>query len=271
MTWLENQIAQYGAAFEEDIQRYMQSAGLYQSVHQLCGPFGVRRFIIRFQKKGTDIHIQALESIPLQYGGGAPPQQTREKIDEIKRSLQRLYNNMSGGPKWQSGCMGVIRDLDNNLQIVPFFDGDAEDISVEMLPLPAQGHPLEGPEYLQLKASLAAQLEPIMHNTQAIAHDWDFWEINDDTLSLVYMDETGQHIENKRCLVLSTYTQGEWAWQVNEPLFEQEIFCWEYFISDWDSAMELGLVSAARLNASWLFYSVVDEQNQSMLFVVVWD
>jgi hypothetical protein len=273
MSWMARQVQQFGQGFEQDLQRYIRAAGIYQAVHDICGAFGVRRFILRFAKKNSDIALQEVESIALQYGGGAPTHTTKEALGEVRKALLRLYNNMLGGPTWNKGAVAIIRDCDNNLQVLAFFDEDADQIAIEHLPIPTQGHPLESKEYVHMKASLEAQLEPIMAHTQSISHDWDMWEIQQDNLHVLYVDSQGnQSVETKRCAVLATFmSEGVWEWQVEEPLFSQEVFCWENFVCDWDAAVELGLVCVAKLNATWLFFSIVNEDPQTTLFVAVWD
>ena len=55
-----------------------------------------------------------------------------------------------------------------------------------------------------------------------------------------------------------------------EPLFEETVFCWESFLCSWDAAMELGLLSVARLGASWLFAGPLDDGDNTLL-LAVWD
>jgi len=272
MSWLTTQVNTHGDGFEARLIDTLQQAGVYDAVFNICGPFGVRRFVVRFESKGHTIDITEIETLPLQYGGGAPQATTPQNMKILKQTLKTLKHKMSGWATWEQGVLGVVRNCDNEMQVIPFFDSDVEGISVEHLPTPPQGHPLEDRAYLHLKASVQAQLEPVFMNTNAISHDWKEWEIDENILTLVYEDDIESTVERKRCQVLATLDQdGVWAWQVSEPLFSEEVFCWEYFLCDWDSAVELGMVCVARLNGTWLFYSLVSTDPQVTLFVAVWD
>ena len=270
--WLERQIAQYGEQIGEDIQRYLRTTGVDEHVHLLCGAYGVRRFLLHFMSKGATISILEIESIPSSKGGGVPTQASRENVQELERALTRLWNNMQGGLQWSKGVLGVVRDCDNQYQLFPFFDDDVEKISVEKLPMPTPEHPLEGVKYQTLKDSFQAQIAPVMSRTQSLSHEWSVWEINEKELFLVYGNpERPDSVERKRCEVLGTFdAESYWEWQVEEPLFEEEIFCWENFIGDWDACVELALFTTARLGADWLFISLVGEGDMS-LCVAVWD
>ncbi len=272
MGWLTTQVETHGSEFESMLIDAMQQAGVYDTVFAICGPFGVRRFVLRFVTKGHTIEITEIENLPLQYGGGAPTMTTSENMQRLRQALKKLKGQMTSWATWEKGTLGVIRNCDNEMQVIPFFDADTEGVSVEHLPTPSQGHPLEDREFLHVKASTQAQMEPVYQNTSAIAHDWVEWSIENDVLSLVYEDDIESTVERKRCKVLATFDQnGTWTWQVPEPLFAEEVFCWEYFICDWDAAMELGMLCTARLNGTWLFHSLVSHDPQVTLLVAVWD
>ena len=272
MSWLENQVAEYGEQIAEDIQRYLRTSGVTQEVNFISGAYGVRRFLLHFSVKGATVAISEIESIPLQTGGGAPTMTSKENMAELERALTRLYNNMQGGLQWSKGVLGCIRDCDNQLQLFPFFNEDSEKIAVEKLPIPPTPHPLEGATYLRLKASMQAQIEPVVHRSQSLSHEWSVWEIEQNELFLVYGDpDRPERVDRHKCKVLGTFgADSYWDWQVEEPLFDEKIFCWENFVGDWDSVVELALMTTARLKADWLFISVVGD-GESSLFVAVWD
>lgn len=272
MSWLERQIVTYGEGFGNDLQRYLQAAGVDRAMHGLAGNFGVRRFMIRFARQGNLISVLEVESVALQFGGGKPSAQNRETIAEVERALTRLQNNMLGGPTWHHGVIGLVRDSDNQQQLYPFFDEDADKISINELPVPDTGHPLEGPEYRRLRDSMEAQIMPIVQRSNSTAHGWDIWQIQGEELFLVYGDpQQPENIVRKKCRVLGTFgADYYWEWQVENPLFDEEVFCWENFLCDWDAAVELGFVCTARLQADWLFFSVVEGADVT-LFVAVWE
>ena len=40
---------------EQDLLRYVRASGLETALKGLCGPYGVRRFVIRFSRQGQRI------------------------------------------------------------------------------------------------------------------------------------------------------------------------------------------------------------------------
>lgn len=272
MSWLETQVSVHGRTFESQMIDALNTTGVYDTVFQLCGNFGVRRFVVRFEQIGQVMRVNEIENLPLHYGGGAPTNATREMVELLRQRLSDLHRIMSSWAPWTKGLVGVVRNCENEMQVIPFFDEDCDAITVEHLPIPPNGHPLEHMDYTRLKASMVAQLQPVILNTHSISHDWLEWAIDGEVLSLVYADDYEQYVERKRCKVLATFdANGTWTWQVPEPLYSEEVFCWEHFLCDWDNAVELGMFCTARLNGTWLFYSLVNEDPQVTLFVAVWD
>ena len=227
MGWLTTQVENHGADFEDMLIASMHQSGVYDAVFALCGPFGVRRFMLRFATKGYSFEIREIETLPLQYGGGTPSASTPANLHQLKTALRNLQSHMGSWAPWHQGTLGVVRDCDNKMQVIPFFDEDVEGISVEHLPIPSQGHPLEDRAYLKVKASVQAQLEPVYMNTMAISHDWTEWAIDGEELRLIYQDNIESTVEKKRCRVLAIFDQGgQWTWQVRAS-FCREVFCWD--------------------------------------------
>ena len=76
----------------------------------------------------------------------------------------------------------------------------------------------------------------------------------------------------RKARVLGTFTVKSqvWKWEVEEPLFELNAYSWEYYHSGWESSMELGVATTAKLGGNWLFVSEVDG-GEMALFAAVWE
>lgn len=272
MSWFDRQSQIQGIDLSQSIGRYLRAAGIDRAIQSWCGPFGVRRFLIHFQHIETRIQITNVESLSLQYGGGSPPELTSEHRANIERSLLKLHQNMSVGPSWSQGVLGFIRNHENQHTMVPFFDEDISMAQLELLPVPPEGHPLEDPNYRRMLGSHEAQIAPIWVRTHAIAHEWAEWEIEGNTLKLIFGSaEQPTEVWRRQCQVLATLSEsGKWVWQCGEPLFDGSPFNWQEFCSDYTSAMELGGLCVARLGGDWLFISSVEE-SQLILLVAVWE
>lgn len=273
MSWFDRQSKTLGIDLSQSIGRYLRSSGIDASLNELSGPFGVRRFLIHFRLTQARIQITDIQSLPLQYGGGSPLDMTPDMQAKLERSLIKLHQNMSVGPSWTEGALGFIRNNDNQHTIVPFFDEDVPLATLDLLPVPDEGHPLESPEYRKLLGSNEAQIEPIWARTNTFAHEWDEWEVDKGELRLIYgSQESPTEVLKKRCQVLATFdsASSKWTWQSEGPLFPEETFAWQEFVCDWNASMELGGLTSARLGADWLFVSSVEGSNL-VLFAAVWE
>ena len=274
MSWFERNEAKIPGELIHELARYIRAAGVDRALQEYSGAFGVRRFMIRFSYVAGRVSVSAMDTLPLQIGGGPPPaDQGGRRKKKVEAALTRLYHNMFSTLGWTHGAIGFLRNADNQHSVVPFFDEDAVQAQLSVLPTPKQGHPLEAPAYRKLVGSMEAQLAPVMARTQAVSPEWDLWEINGSQLHLIFgSEENPSDVLQRRCKVLATFSlrQKQWKWQVSEPLFSEEVFCWESIILSFDSAMELGLLSTARLGADWLFVSEVEEGDLT-LFVSVWE
>ncbi|MEL6341586.1 MAG: hypothetical protein AAFV53_00540 [Myxococcota bacterium] len=249
--------------------RYLRAAGVDAALGALAGPFGVRRFAVRFAARNGRVQIQAIEAMPLRDGGGPPPPDPRKKHqDALAAALTKLWKNMQVGPRWSRGVIGYLRDRTDAVQIHPLFDEDADVATLERLPMPlGGGHPLESPAYQSMRNNNEHHMTRLMSRTAMIGGDWDVWELDGGQLRL-HLD---QEVRRHRCQVLGVLEvdPGRFTWVVDNPLFgEPDVFTEPNFSADWNAANELGLLTAARLEADWLF--VGDLEDGRVLFAAVY-
>ena len=85
--------------------------------------------------------------------------------------------------------------------------------------------------------------------------DWEDWEIKDDRQLILHLafhpDGTPKRLRTHSCQVLGTFepTWNRFTWKTETPLFSEQVFTLGDFDSTYDAAMELALVSTARLGA----------------------
>ena len=66
MGWFDRQLdGREPEALEDEIGRLVRAAGVDRCLHTICGPYGVRRFVIRFELKGDRVTLTDLETHPL--------------------------------------------------------------------------------------------------------------------------------------------------------------------------------------------------------------
>ena len=87
MSWLETQVSVHGHTFESQMINALNDAGVYDSIFRICGFYGVRRFVIRFEYTSQGIRVNELKIWFLHYGGGAPTNATRELVDVLRQKI----------------------------------------------------------------------------------------------------------------------------------------------------------------------------------------
>ena len=254
------------AAPSTDHARYLRACGIDRALERLNGPYGVRRYLLVFLKRGDQVVVTDLETVPLAWGGGPPPDDVDgTAMVEVERALTRLHRNMALGPAWERGVLGVLRDRFGQTQLFPAFDVDADEAMLEDLPVPPKpGHPLETPAWLEELARYGPEMGRIQARSAAQHADRDNWAIEDGFLRF----DDGRSV---RCRPLATFspTSRRFEWQVDKPLFDGDVYEWPDFVASLDAAMEVGLVSCARLGASWLFVGRIEDDGGVLLVAVL--
>jgi hypothetical protein len=272
MTWFERQLN--GRSPEEvelEHGRFVRAAGVGPAIDALSGTYGVRRYVVRFGEAEGRVRISELETVMLSCGGGPPaPDPTGEKVAGLEKALTSLHRNMSTGPKWETGAIAVLRNAEGATDILPLFDEDAAAARLAELPNPGPpGHPLETPEYHQLVAQHEAQMAAVHGETVRLGRTWSEWSVTEDDQSLELVFESGAR--RYRCQTLATFEPAKhwFQWEVEQPLFPDDVFSWVGFHSDFDPAIELGMLATARLGATWLFVQAFDADG-SVVLAAVW-
>ena len=257
--------------------KQIQEAGVSAALDSLAGPFGLRRFVIHFELVGAKIRIMGLDAVPLRMGGGPPPPDLNgQRMEALSQALGRLYRaTTSTSQGWHRGAIGYTRDARGKVHLYPLFDDETDGARVDKLPMPGPpAHPLETPEYLRLRESLIAPCRQIHARSYNRGQDWEDWEIKDDTQLLLHLafksDGSPERSRTHSCQVLGTFepTWNRFTWRTEQPLFTEQVFNLGDFGATYDAAMELALVTAARLGAEWLFVQPIDDRDTVLLVAV---
>lgn len=256
--------------------RYVRAAGVDRALEALAGPFGVRRFLVRFSTRGARVRVTAVEAIPLSWGGGPPPADLGAELrGRLEQALARLHTNMASGPRWSRGAASFLRGARDGATLRLVFDEDADQATLDDLPMPPKpGHPLEGAETRDLFAAWEPAMLEIHRRSSRFSQDYAAWEIEGDRLTLHFggdpdAGERPSRTEHRRCQVLATYSpaSGELSWQT-APLFEEPLFAWKAFPATFDAAMQVGLLAAARIGADLLLALAVDDRGTVLTVAV---
>jgi hypothetical protein len=272
MGWFERQLdGQAPEAVEKEHGRYLRAAGVDRAIGVLNGNYGVRRYVIRFGETEGRVRVSEIDTMPLSCGGGPPPPDASgDRINRLEKALTALHRNMSTGPAWDTGAIGVLRNALGTTDLLPLFDEDAAEAELAHLPNPGPpGHPLETPEYHQMVAANEAHVVAIHEETLRRGKAWSEWEISEDDSTLVL--STGGRVTRHRCRTIGTFDPGRhrFEWQVDSPMFDEDVFAWPDFRADLDPVVELGYLTTARLGGGWLFVQTFDDDG-SVVLAAVW-
>lgn len=248
-----------------------------RALEELAGPFGLRRFLVHFKRQGEAAVVTGIEAIPLSWGGGPPPEdQTGRHFDALEKALCRLQRNMAvGAERWDRGAVGYVRDREGRSRLFPVFDEEAAIASVDLLPVPKPGHPLESPEWMKLLAQWGPRMETVQAQTRVQHHDWEEWAVHDSTwLELangLSGDGAVRDLRRLRCQALATF-DARWKrfqWVVDKPITKGLVFESQHFPASYDAAMEVGLLATALIGGRWLFMGATDEAGSVLMAAVL--
>ncbi len=253
-----------------DTGRYLRAARVDRAVEGLAGPFGLRRFVLLFELHGTRVRLTHVEAVGLSWGGGPPPPDPQgDRVAALENAVNALHRNMSTGPaRWSRCAIGYVRDVDGRSQILPAFDDDVDNATLDRLPMPGPpGHPLEAPQTLDLLGRWEAGIDEVLGRTRSIAPDWDEWEINDDRELLLYYGDAPRRL---RCRVLGVFwpKRSRFTWH-GGPVDVEAVFQQKSFSASWDAAAEVAMLATARLGADWLFAQSLEDSDR-LLLAAVW-
>jgi len=273
MGWFERHLdGRQPEELEKEIGRYIRAAGVDRALTQMCGPFGVRRFVIRYAAQNDGVKLTELETHPLPFGGGPPdPRGAEEGLQPLEAAVTRLHRNMLTSLPWSRGAVAVVRDAEDNLEIVPLFDEDADGSQLSDLGVPGPpGHPLEGLQYQEMIAGNEAGMGAVHAQTSRRRGSWTGWDVPQEDEAIVLEHAGGA--TRYRAQVLGTFhpARRRFEWADGGALYEEPVFTTQAFSITMDVLMELGFATTARLGADWLFIDAYNDAGDLVL-IAVWD
>jgi len=272
MGWFDRQLdGREPEDLEDEVGRFARAAGVDRALMKICGPFGVRRFVIRFEFRGDRVVLTDLETHPLPYGGGPPdPRGAEEGIQPLEAAINRMHRNMTTGMPWNRGAVAVVRDAQDRVEMIPLFDDDADEAVLSDLGIPeGPGHPLEAYEYKEMIAAQEAGMEAVHAETSRRRGSWSGWDITPDDQTLVLDQSGGTSRFSTRVLGTFHPRNSRFSWAPDEAMFEEDLYATRSFSATLDAVMELGMATTARLGASWLFLERIGE-NEDIVLAAVW-
>jgi hypothetical protein len=273
MSWFERNLkGRNPDELDKELGRYLRASGVDRALMQMCGSYGCRRFVIRYEVQGNSVVLTDMETHPLPFGGGPPdPRGAEEGFQPLAAAINRLHQNMSTSLAWSRGAVGVLRDAQDRVEILPLFDEDADEAGLGDLEVPGPpGHPLEGHPYRDMIDANEAGMGAVHGETSRRRGSWTGWSISDDdaTLTLEHRTGTTRH----RVRVLGTFHPGSnrYVWATGGALFDEPVFESTSFSATMDAVVELGMATCSRLGATWVFMESIGAEGD-MVVVAAWD
>ncbi len=272
MSWFERNLkGRNPDELDKELGRFVRASGVDRALEQMCGPYGCRRFVIRYELQGSAVVLTELETHALPFGGGPPdPRGAEDGFQPLAAAVNRMHRNMGTSLPWKRGAVAVLRNADDRLDILPLFDDDADQASLADLDMPGPpGHPLEGPLYRDLVSANEAGMAAVHAETSRRRGSWTGWNISDDDSTLTLQHATGT--SRFRVRVLGTFhtESGRFVWATDGALFDEPVYSTGSYSADMDAVMELGMATCSRLGATWLFIDTIGSEND-LVFAAAW-
>ncbi len=238
-------------------------SGLEAALQQLCGPPGLRRFVVRFQDTSRGLRVTRLESEPVKGGGGPPPPQTATSaLPAVERALAGLRKALPAPFSFDRGAIGVVVDRDEKkaptLDVTLRLDEDGDAYALGTLRQPkGPGVAVEQPGYLATVSAWAEQASRVRSGWKMCRGAQTF-AIEGSRLSIhtpsPYEGEDGT-TESLVVTVLGTWDarNGDFVWLVEKPVGDEAPFVEPELSLTLGQVAELMALAAAKLGAMGVF------------------
>ncbi len=225
---------------------------LPEVLHRLCGPPGLRRFVLRFQDTPRGLRVTGLESEGVKGGGGPPPPQTASAVlPEVERGLLGLRNALPSPFRFERGAIGVIRDATGPLDITIRLDEDGDAFRLAILRAPkGPGVPVDDPGYLRALTAWSEQANKVRGGWK-ICRAGQTFQIEGHRLTIF----TGDDSESLVVTLLGTWDgrHDRFTWLVDKPVSGEAPFVEPELTIALGQVTELVAFAAAKLGALGVF------------------
>jgi hypothetical protein len=231
------------------LDRAVGRSRLVEALGAASGPYGLRRFGVRFELRGGRARIAGLETAPLPRGGGPPASSTFDaNARALEGALDALHRSIPAPFGFDRGVAGFVRDADGRPTLSLRFDEDADAFRLSELPMPrGEPHPLEDPAYARALAAWDSRIAPLRARWTVARDDWSL------TSGVLASDGV-----RTRAVPLAIWSDGRFAWRVESPVAEEAPFVEPELVVPLADAGTLALFAATRLGCVGLFQGTLE-------------
>lgn len=246
MPWFDRAVAGTDPKLAyRELAGVVERAGLVAALDAASGPFGLRRFVVRFELKSGRARVTRVDTERLPAGGG-PPTALEARAAAIESALTEVHRALSARHPFTRGAAAFLRGADGVPELSLRLDDDADRLRLADLgPPPGESHPCEHPAYLAALGDWAARMEPLRASWQV--HRGGGWSFGAGRLHRDARETPATAIARWHP------TQWRWEWLLAVPAADEPPMVEPEFSADLAMAMDLALYAAARLGCGGVF------------------
>jgi hypothetical protein len=231
------------------LDRAVARARLAEALDAASGPYGLRRYGVRFELRNGKARVIGLDTAPLPRGGGPPaPDAFDRGARAVEGAIDALRKALPAPWSFERGVVAYLRNADGTRALALRFDEDADAFRLDELRQPrGEPHPLEDPAYARALAAWDARIAPLRARWTVASGEWS---LNGGHLAL-----EGRKV---RAVPLATHTDGRFAWLVDQPVAEEAPFVEPEVVAPFSDAAALALFAAARLGCVGVFQGALE-------------
>ncbi|HNC94810.1 MAG TPA: hypothetical protein PKY30_06485 [Myxococcota bacterium] len=253
MGWFDRQLAgRDPQALFTELAQLTRRLRATELIGKASGRFGLRRYIIRFERKLLRIRIVGVETEQLRNGGPPDPASFDAHAARIEKMLEDFAAGLPSGYRLERGALGVLRDEGGPVLVSWRMDEDADNYGLFELRNPkGQGSPVEDQGYLRALELWAGKVAPVRSNWVSSQESWTF----EGGRLKVGTDRVW------RAEPLATWVPhtGDYTWLVPEPVGDEAPFLHPTLVLEMRPALDLVAFAATRRGATGVFQGTLTQ------------
>ncbi|MES2642802.1 MAG: hypothetical protein V4850_25185 [Myxococcota bacterium] len=240
------------------------------AVHTASGLAGLRRYVLRFEARGTRVRVTGLESEALPRGGGPPdPSAFAAHVGAVEAALALLLKRFPRPFTFERGAIGVSRGGDAEIGLSFRFDEDADTYTLAELPIPTgEPNPIEDPRYVKALAAWEGRIAPVRARWLVPGRE-DAWTL--DGARLTITGPAGNRVLGADPIALYWPQGNRFEWLVETPVGDEPPFVEPVLTTAMSGAMELAVFAAVRMKRVGVFQGGIGSEKGEVLFVALRD
>jgi hypothetical protein len=247
MGWFDRQLAgRDPQALYTELAALTRRLRATEVIGKASGRFGLRRYIIRFERKLLRIRIVGVETEQLRNGGPPDSASFDASATVIERMLEDFAAGLPAGYRLERGALGVLRDETGPVQVSWRLDEDADNFGLFELRNPkGQGSPVEDQGYLRALELWAGKVAAVRSTWVTGQESWSF---ENGRLKL-----GTDRVWRAEALATWVPHTGDYSWLVAAPVGDEAPFLHPTLVLEMRPALDLVAFAATRRGATGIF------------------